>query len=411
VSQQKEHFDAIVIGAGPAGCMAAITAAKQGKKVLLLEKNNEICKKLLLTGNTRGNITNMSRIEDFIPKYKNGIFLTNAFARFFNTDLITFFETNGLKTKVERGKRVYPESEKAEDIVRVFKVLLSKNNVRLHLKNQVTDILYKKKTYEIITLKDSFSCEKVVISCGGASFPQTGSTGDGYPWAEKLGHKIITPLPALCGIVTEEWYIKKCQGVSLKNIKISVEIAGKTIDEEFGEIVFTHYGISGPAALNISRTVSENKNKGVIKLVINLKPALDKKTLDNRLIRELESNPKKQLKNLFKNLLPLSLITPFLRYVKLQEDKLACCVTKEERKKILDSLQNFTFTVKDTRSFNDSMVTTGGVNTKEINPKTMESKILPGLYFAGEIIDVDGKTGGYNLQAAFTTGYIAGINV
>jgi len=410
VNGQKIDFDLIVIGAGPAGCMASIMAGERGKRVLLLEKNNDICKKLLLTGNTRGNITNLSDIDDFLPKYRNGKFLMNGFARFFNTDLIDFFEKNGLKTRVERGKRVYPASEKAGDVAALLKSLLSRNKVQLNLRSAVTEIIHKRKTYEIITPKKSFFCEKTAICCGGASFPETGSTGDGYSWSEKLGHTIVKPLPALCGIITEEWYVKKWQGVTLKNITISAELGGKKIAEEFGEIIFTHYGISGPAVLNLSREVSENKEKGEIKLVINLKPGLDEKTLDNRLLRELDSNPKKQLANLFKTLLPLSLIDPFLRYARLPGEKTACTVTKEERKKILESLQRFTFTVRDTRSFTDSMVTRGGVSTREINPATMESKILPGLYFAGEIIDVDGKTGGYNLQAAFTTGYIAGTN-
>lgn len=410
MKSQIENFDVIVIGAGPSGCMAAIKAAERGKRTLLLERNNDIGKKLLLTGNARGNITNLSSIEEFLPKYRNGRFLRNGFARFFNADLIAFMETNGLKTKTERGRRVYPESGKAEDVVSLLKGLLRENKVQLNLKNTVTDISYRKKMYEVVSSKGSFCSGSVVICCGGASFPETGSTGDGYIWAEKLGHSVINPMPALCGVVTEEWYVKKWQGVTLKNINISAVLEGKKLDEEFGEIVFTHYGISGPALLNLSRTISENKSRGAIKLVINLKPGLDDKKLDNRLQRELDENPKKQLKNLFKSLLPLALITPFLRYAGLPEEKPACTVTRQERKKIAECLQNFTFTVKDTRSFTDSMVTRGGVNTAEINPKTMESRIVPGLYFAGEVIDVDGKTGGYNLQAAFTTGYIAGVN-
>jgi|LSQX01.3.fsa_nt_gb predicted Rossmann fold flavoprotein len=411
MEDKKEYFDVIVVGAGPAGCMAAIKASENNKRVLLLEKNNDICKKLLLTGNKRGNITNLSTLDEFLPKYRNGNFLRNGFARFFNSDLIDFFESNGLKIKVERGKRVYPASEKAEDIANLFKVLIAEKKIHLHLRSSVTNISYRRKSFELTTSKNSFACEKLIICCGGASFPDTGSEGDGYIWAKNLGHTIIDPLPALCGIITEEWYVKKWQGTTLKNIVIQAELEGKKIGEEFGEIIFTHYGISGPAALNLSRIISENKDKGLLNIVINLKPGLDDKTLDNRLIRELETNSKKQLKNLFKNLLPLALISPFLRYAKLDEEKLASSITKEERKRILDSLQRFSFVVKDTRSFNDSMVTRGGVNTKEINPKTMESKIVPKLYFAGEVIDIDGKTGGYNLQAAFTTGYVAGVSV
>jgi len=411
LSRNIDIFDVIIIGGGPAGCMAAIEAAGRGRRVILLEKNNEIGRKLLLTGNKRGNITNLSPLEDFIPKYRNGMFLRNGFARFFNSDLISFFETNGLRTKVERGKRVYPESENAGDVAETLKALLARNRVQVNLRTPVTSVLRRKDFFEIESLKGSFRGGKAVICCGGASFPETGSTGDGYAWAAALGHTVLEPMPALCGIVTEEWHVRKLQGVALKNIDIRAEIEGRKIAGEFGEIIFTHYGISGPAALNLSREISENMGKGTIKIIINLKPGLDSPTLDARLLRELDQNPKKQLKNLFKSLLPLSLISPFLKHVKVFEEKQACNVTREERQRILEGLTGFSFTVRETRSFADSMVTRGGVSTKEINPQTMESRIVPGLYFAGEIIDVDGKTGGYNLQAAFTTGYIAGISV
>lgn len=408
-----EKFDVIVIGAGPAGCMAAIKAAERGKKVLLLDKNSDIGKKLLLTGNKRGNITNLEDIDTFITKYHNGQFLRNAFARFFNTDLIEFFESNGLKLKVERGNRVYPESDKAEDIVVVLNKLLKSSGVNVFFKRNVLRIIKKDSYFEVLTSGSKKYCGyKVVIASGGKSFPATGSDGSGYKLAERLGHTIIKPVPALCGIEIEKSHLTgRCAGISLKNVRVSAFLRDKKIAEEFGEVLFTHYGFSGPAVLNLSGDISENLDKGEMYLSINIKPALSYQQLDNRLLREIKENAKKQLKNVMRNLLPSGMIEMFLEYKKLEGEKRMNQITTEERKKIIEGLTNFSFKVKSTRPFEDSMVTRGGVSVKEINPKTMESKIVPGLFFAGEVIDVDGKTGGYNLQAAFTTGYIAGISI
>lgn len=408
-----EIYDVIVIGAGAAGCMAAIKAAERGKRVLLLEKNDGIGKKLLLTGNRRGNITKLEDIDTFITKYRNGQFLRNSFARFFNEDLIDFFESNGLKLKVERGNRVYPESDNAEDIVYVLNKLLKNSGVTVFFRRSVSRINRKENYFEVLTKTGKkYLGNKVIITCGGKSFPSTGSDGSGYKLARDLGHTIIKPVPALCGIELEKNYLtKRCAGITLKNVRVSAFLDSKKIGEEFGEVLFTHYGVSGPAILNISGDISENLSKGKITLSINLKPGLSYQQLENRILREIKAYPNKQLKNVMRNLLPSGMVDMFLEYAGLDGEKRMNQITVEERKRMIDALTEFSFKVKATRPFEDSMVTRGGVSVKEIDPKTMESKIVPGLFFAGEVIDIDGKTGGYNLQAAFTTGYIAGISI
>jgi len=410
--KMDEKFDVIIIGAGPAGCFSGIFASQRGKKVAIIDKNAQICKKLLLTGKGKCNLTNMNEInEEYISKYKNGKFLINSFSQFSNIDLFNFFEDNDLKLKIDTGKRVYPESENSEDVVKIIRKILDRNRVRLFLKEKVLDLKREKNFFEIKTDKRDLKSEKVVIATGGKSFPETGSEGDGFIFASKFGHKIIKPVPALCGIEIKENFIKNLQGINLKNVLVSAFLNNKKIGQEFGEVLFTHYGISGPAILNLSGNVSENIGKGKIKIIINFKPALNEEILDKRLQREIKENSNKILKNLFKNLLPSGLILEFLKYSNIDPEKKVNQLTKEERRILVNSLLNFSLTVKKTRPFYDSMVTRGGVCVNEINPKTMESKIINGLYFAGEVIDIDGKTGGYNLQACFSTGYVAGMNI
>lgn len=407
-----ETYDVIVIGGGPAGCMSAIKAGGRGKEVLLLEKNPQIGKKLYLTGNRRGNLTNLEEIDEFLKKYKNGSFLRNVFARFFNTDLVEFFEENGLPLKVERGNRVYPESDNAADIVKTLSKLLKKCRVNVLPGHTVSGVTPAKGLFEAVAGKRKFSGRNVVIACGGKSFPGTGSDGSGFIIAKKMGHTVEKLLPALCGI---EIYDRNCagawSGVSLKNVRIAALLDGKKIDEEFGEVLFTHYGLSGPAVLNLSGAVSEIIGRGEVTVSLNLKPALSAEKLDARLCREMLDNSNKHLKNIFKNLMPERLISGFLKYAEIDGEKRANQVTREERTRIGGALSNLAFRVRNTRPFTDSMVTRGGISIKEINPRTMESKIVPGLFFAGEVIDVDGKTGGYNLQAAFTTGWAVGMSV
>lgn len=410
--KMDEKYDVVIIGGGPAGSFSAIFSSQRGKKVSLIDKNNQICKKLLLTGKGKCNLTNMNEMnEEYISKYRNGKFLINVFHQFSNIDLFNFFENNGLKLKIDTGKRVYPESENAEDVVKTIRKILDNNKVRIFLKEKVIDIKKEKDSFIIKTDKRTLISEKVVIATGGKSFPETGSEGDGFIFAYRFGHKIIKPVPALCGIEIKEKFIKNWQGINLKNVCVSAFLNNKKIGEEFGEVLFTHYGVSGPTILNLSGNISENINKGEIKIVINFKPALNEEILDRRLQREIKENSNKTLKNLFKNLLPSGIIVEFLKYSNINHEKRVNQLTKEERKILISSLLNFRLTVKKPRPFYDSMVTRGGVCVNEINPKTMESKIVKGLYFAGEVIDVDGKTGGYNLQACFSTGYVAGINI
>jgi len=407
-----ETFDVIVIGGGPAGCMAAIQAGERGKKVLLIEKNDDIGEKIFLTGNKKGNLTNLEDMEGFIKRYRNGDFLRNGFARFFNSDLIEFFEGNGLPLKVERGNRVYPESGDAGDIVRTLKKILKRVGVRIYTGKEVTGINRKNGFFEVTVSKKGLMGRRVVIACGGKSFPKTGSNGRGYVLAKKIGHTVTKTVPALCGIEVKNKNITcSCSGITLKNVRITASLNGKKIGEEFGEVLFTHYGLSGPAVLNISGAVSENLNRGKVTLSINLKPALSEEKINSRLQRELKENSNKQLKNLLKNILPAGLISSFLQYAGVTGERQANQCTKDERTKIAKGLMDFAFTVSGVRPFTDSMVTRGGVDVNQINPKTMESRVVPGVFFTGEIIDIDGKTGGYNLQAAFTTGYLAGTSV
>lgn len=407
----KEEFDTVIVGGGVSGSFAGIFAGERGKRVGIVEKNERICKKILFTGKGRCNLTNLNPIEEFPDKYRNGKFLINAFSQFSNFNLIKFFEENGLKLKVERGKRVFPESDNSEDVISVIRKLLEKNKVKIFLRERVIDIEKKKNFFEIKTDKRILISKTVLLSTGGKSFPQVGSEGDGYIWALKFGHTIIKPVPSLCGIEIEEKFIKKWEGITLKNVLVTAELEGKKIGKEFGELLFTHYGVSGPAILNISGDISENLEKGEIKIIISFKPALNYEILDKRIQREIKENPNKSLKNIFKNLLPSRIVEEFLKISNVNPEKKGHQLLKEERKNIIEKLLKFPITVKKTRPFEDSMVTRGGICVNEINPKTMESKIVKGLYFAGEIIDIDGKTGGYNLQACFSTGFVAGKNI
>ncbi len=396
--------------------MAAGNAAMTGKRVLLIERNNSLGVKLSISGKGRCNITNKGEIGGFIENFnKEGRFLYSCFHRFFNEDLMGFFRDLGVETKVERGERVFPMSDYAHSVVDAMRKFLVKNRVKIIFNKRVKELLTESsrvigvKTFDM----DCYFSNSVIVATGGLSYPHTGSTGDGYEMLNKVGHKIIKPLPSLVGIEVKEPYAKDLQGLSLRNIRASLIVRGRLIKGIFGEMVFTHFGLSGPIILSLSRDVVkflDSREKGVV-ISLNLKPALDRNTLDNRLLRDIENFGRKCYKNFLKNLLPNKLIPVFIRLSKIEGDKKTSQITQAERKLIYGLLTDFRFTVKGARQIEEAIVTQGGADTSEVNPKTMESKLIKGLYIVGELLDVDALTGGYNLQAAFSTGYMAGKSV
>jgi len=406
-------FDVIVIGGGPAGMMAAIRAGERKKSVLLIERNRSLGRKLLLSGKGRCNLTNIGSLDKFLEKFsKTGVFLRNAFVQFFNEDLMEFFKNLRVKLKIERGGRVFPESGGASEILSALINYLKEKEVEIIYGERVLKInLDKRGIKEVFTKKKKFRARSVILATGGVSYPQTGSTGDGFYLASLFGHTIAKPKPALVPLEIENNFIKEWQGISLENVRCQVLKDAKEISERFGEMVFTHFGVSGPIILDLSSEVSDalfqSKN---VEISINFKPALNPEKLNNRLLREFDYFPGKKLKNIFRDLLPKRLIRNFLIYTKVPEDIRANQVTREMRKKLVDALLDFRLKVKGVRPIEEAIVTSGGVSTDQINPKTMESKAVKGIYFCGEIIDVDAKSGGYNLQAAFSTGWIAGDN-
>lgn len=410
-----EQFDAIIIGAGPAGMMAAIRAAERSRKVLLIERNDAPGKKLLISGKGRCNLTNACDIEEFLAHFSESrYFLRNAFARFFNTDLMSFFEGSRLKLKTERGGRVFPESDVSGHVLNALKSRLKNTNIKILLGKRVREIIVRNKevTGVLISPHKRIAAESVVIATGGLSYPVTGSTGDGYKFARKLGHKIMPLKPGLSPILIKERFIGDWQGISLKNVRLTLFSGSEKVDERFGEMLFTHFGLSGPIVLDMSGVVHDVLKSGRdATLSINFKPALDHKKLDARLLREFGSNPRKSVKNIFKNILPHGMIKRFLKYCGINEDKNASQVTVEERKRLIKGLFDLRLTAGGVAPIEEAIVTRGGVNTKEINPKTMESKFIKGLFLAGEVLDIDAKTGGYNMQAAFSTGWVCGDNI
>jgi len=406
----------VVIGGGAAGLMAAVIAGREGARVILLEKMNMVGKKMGITGKGRCNITNSADISDFIKNTPgNGKFLYGAYERFSNIDLLALLHEWGLKTKVERGGRVFPESNSALEVRNLFMKMLKKYNVTVHLNEAVTKIVTKDNVVTgVVTTKDSYACEAVIIATGGASYPLTGSTGDGYRLAEGVGHSIIDIRPSLVPIVTEESWVKDIMGLSLRNVEVSIVSKGKVQAKMFGEMMFTHFGVTGPTILSLSHTVGKllrKKKTTPIAVSINLKPALTAEVLDKRLQKDFDLYSKKQLANGMKDLLPSNLIPIIISLAKLDPAKPINQITKEERQQLCHVLQHMTLTVKGLRPVEEAIVTAGGISLKEFNPKTMESKLVKGLYGAGEVLDIDAFTGGYNLQAAFSTGYVAAMHI
>ncbi len=401
----------IVIGAGAAGLIAAGNAAQTADKVILVEKNDIVGKKLLITGKGRCNITNSAEIEDMITQYpRNAKFLYSALYTFTNDDIIRLIEDNGVKTKVERGGRVFPVSDKSQDVVKALKKYALKDNVTLKRDTVKSLIIEDGAVKGVKTTHGDIKGERVIVCTGGKSYPKTGSTGDGYKFAAQAGHTVIDPKASLIPVVTEEKWVRDIMGLSLRNIKITAYNAkNKKVFSDFGEMLFTHFGISGPVVLSMSAYL-KNIGKEKYRIEIDLKPALTEEQLTARIMRDFEKYNKKHLINSLDDLLPKALIPVIVSLSGIDAHKAVNEITREERSELVRLLKHFPLTAVGVRPVEEAIVTSGGVKVSEINPSTMESKLVKGLYFAGEVIDVDGYTGGYNLQAAFSTGYLAGMN-
>lgn len=409
------NFDVIVIGAGVAGLIAAGRAAALGANVLVVEKMRRPGIKLLITGKGRCNITNSDSIEDFMKNvHPNGRFLKHALYNFFYKDIINLLNNYGVETVVERGGRVFPVSNKSVDILNALLSNAKKHSAAFQYDCNVTKLLFNKSSVTGVEIiepgqKKQISANAVIICTGGKSYPATGSTGDGYILAKSVGHTIELPFPALVPIVTKGNLAGQLQGLALKNVNATVWINGKKQTEAFGEMLFTHFGISGPIILTLSRfIVKELINNSKIDISIDLKPALDNPKLDKRLLRDLNEYGKKQIDNIFKLWLPAKLVPLFIKKCGIDPTKEGHQITGQERNKIKSLMKDLRFEVIGNRPFKEAIITAGGIKTKEIDPKTMQSKLAKNLYFAGEVIDVDANTGGYNLQIAYSTGWLAG---
>ena len=412
-AKAKEKFDAdiVVIGGGPAGLLAAGRAGELGAKVILIEKNQRPGLKLLMTGGGRCNIT-QGEFDDkkFVEKLGgNGSFLFSALAAFGPDETMKFFENLGLELKTERGRRVFPVSDKAQDVLDVLLKYINKNKVEMLLGREVVGFKIKDGLIESVKLKDREIAAKAFILCtGGKSFPQTGSSGSGYDWARQMGHKIIEPAPALVPVETKESWVHLVQGLTLKNVSVTLLQKDKEKDYRFGEMLFTHFGLSGPIILDLSKKIGELLAAGEAVLKIDLKPALDVLTLDKRLQRDFKSN--RIFKNYLPELVPQKLGEVIVRFSKINPEKKVNSITKEERLKLIQALKSLKINARGLVGFSQAIVTSGGVDTKEISSKTLRSNKINNLFFAGEIIDLDGPTGGFNLQICWSTAYAAGTN-
>ena len=412
----------IVIGGGPAGMMAAITAAEYGNNVTIIEKNSDFGKKLLITGKGRCNITSSLYMSEFIKNTPgNGQFLYSAFQNYTNTDIIDFLKRQGLEVKEERGNRIFPVTDKSIDVLNCFKSKINELKIKKLFNTRVQKILVQNgEVLGVRTDKEIIQTDKIILATGGKSYPLTGSTGDGYLIVKNIGHKVTEIRPSLVPLVIyEKNECKEMQGLSLRNVGIKIidESKNKLIYEDFGEMIFTHFGISGPTILSGSahlvryKEIDNLMKEQKIKLQIDLKPALTEEQLDERILRDFKEFKNKQFKHALDKLLPQKMIPIVIEKTKINEEKRVNEITKEERRNLVKVLKKFELTIKDFRPVEEAIITSGGINIKEINPKTMESKLVKGLYFAGEVIDVDSYTGGFNLQIAYSTGYTAGMHV
>ena len=407
----------LIIGGGAAGMMAAAFAAKNGNRVEVFEKNEKLGKKLFITGKGRCNITNAADLEDFFSAVtSNPKFLYSAFYSFTNEQVISFFEELGVKTKVERGGRVFPVSDHSSDVIQALKSEMERLGVKINLNAEVKELITEKnstiETVDGIRLVSGkkISGDAVIVATGGISYPSTGSTGDGYRFARRCGHKVSELSPSLVPMEVKEWYAGELMGLSLRNIEIRITDGKKKLYQEFGEMLFTHYGVTGPVILSASSVVGKKLKDTELTLHIDLKPALTEEQLDKRVLREFETNHNRQFKNAVDSLFPSKLRPVIVELSGIPEEKKVHEITKEERLRFVRLIKDFTMTLTGLRGYNEAIITKGGVSVKEIDPGTMESKLIKGLYFAGEVLDLDAVTGGYNLQIAWSTGYLAGMN-
>ena len=416
----------IVIGGGPAGMMAAIRAAQNENQVLLLEKNEKLGKKLYITGKGRCNLTNACETEDLFKNVlRNRKFLYSAFYQFSNQQVMEFFETHGLSIKIERGERVFPSSDHSSDVIQTLESVMRQLKVEVKLHAQVADLLTEEipgntmdsgriqKKITGVKFTDGTICnaKAVILATGGCSYSSTGSTGDGYRFAKSQGHTIIEPMPALVPFEVAQSWVKDLQGLSLRNVKICIRKEKKILYEEFGEMLFTHYGVSGPLLLSASSVVSDYAKMMPLELEIDLKPALTEEQLDKRVLRDFQENQNRQFKNAIQKLFPAKLIPIMIALSEISPEKTIHEITKAERQKFVKLIKKVPLTLSGFRGFSEAIITKGGVKVQEVNPSTMESKLVSGLYCAGELLDLDALTGGFNLQIAWSTGYLAGDSI
>lgn len=403
----------LVVGGGAAGMFAAVFAAYNGNEVHIFEKNEKLGKKLFITGKGRCNITNASDMDTlFSSVVTNSKFLYSSFYGYTNQDVIDFFENIGVPIKIERGNRVFPVSDHSSDVIHGLTRKLRELGVEIHLHTGVKKVVGKER-FEYLLLENGkkITGDACIIATGGFSYQTTGSTGDGYRFAKEMGHQVTEILPALVPLVIKEYFVKELQGLSLRNVSAVIYDGKKKLYEDFGEMLFTHYGVSGPLMLSASSFIGTKLKERELKLVIDLKPALTLEQLDQRVLRDFEENRNKQFKNAITKLFPAKLIPVMLDLSPIDPEKKVNLISKEERQEFVKLIKNFTMTITKLRDFNEAIITKGGVKVKEINPSTMESKLVEGVYFVGEVLDLDALTGGFNLQIAWSTAYAAGNSI
>ena len=404
----------LVIGGGAAGMFAAIAAAENGNEVFLYEKNEKLGKKLFITGKGRCNLTNACDMDTlFASVVSNPRFLYSSFYNYTNQDVIAFFEKAGVATKTERGGRVFPDSDHSSDVIKGLERELKRRNVKVKLHAEVKDIKVRGERFEklIFTYGNEAEGDCCIVATGGLSYKTTGSTGDGYRFAETMGHTIRPCIPSLVPVETKELWVSELQGLSLRNVEVTVRDGQKKLYQEFGEMLFTHYGVSGPLLLSASSRVGRKLMEKSLTLEIDLKPALDEEALHRRVLRDFEENQNRQFKNAVGRLFPAKLVPVMIQLSGIPPEKKVHVISREERNAFVHLIKHFKVTLTKLRGFDEAIITKGGISTKEINPKTMESKRIKGIYFAGEVLDLDALTGGFNLQIAWSTGYAAGKSI